>query len=46
MDLALKSDDIQPLLWKELLALWMVLQIFFHKEFLFCLELLDILRKQ
>ena len=31
--LLLKSDEIQPLLRKELLALGMVLQTVFHKEF-------------
>ena len=33
IDLSLKSDDIQPLLQEELLALRMVLQIVFHTEF-------------
>ena len=33
IDLSLKSDDIQPLLQKVLLALWMILQIVFHTEF-------------
>ena len=33
IDLALKSDDFQPLLQKELLVLSMVLQIVFEKEF-------------
>ena len=32
-DLSVKTDDIQPLLQKELLALWVVLQIVFHTEF-------------
>ena len=32
-DLLSKSDDIQPLLQKKLLALKMVLQIVFHTEF-------------
>ena len=32
-DLALKSDDTQPLLQKEPLALWVVRQVVFHKEF-------------
>ena len=33
LDLSLKSDDIQPMLQKDLLALPMALQIVFHTEF-------------
>ena len=33
LDLSVKSNDVQQMLEKVLLALWMVLQIFFHMEF-------------
>ena len=35
INLSVKSNDIQPLLQKVLLVLWLVLQIIFHKEFSF-----------